>query len=384
MPVYLDYNASAPTRPEVVAAMVPHFHDLHGNPSSTHFYGQRARAAVETARQQLAELLGAMTEEEILFTSGGTESDNMVLAAFARSGKGDIAFSAIEHPAVTNMATTLAKAGTNIHELPVDTNGQLKLDQLEKCLTNHSVALVSVMAANNETGVLQPLAEIIELCHEHGAVVHTDAAQIIGKGHFSLADTPVDFATLAGHKMGAPLGIGALYIRNGLSLERFFEGGSQETNRRPGTESVPLIVGLGTAAQILSQVGSKEMDKITALRNHLESALKDSLDSIQINGEQAPRLSNTSSVSVEGISAEMLVIRMDLEGYAISSGSACHSGRTEPSRILKAMGLSDEAAASAVRISLGPETSAEDIDGFTKAFIRVVNELRNNDISSED
>lgn len=381
MSIYLDYNASAPTREAVVNAMLPHFRENHGNPSSAHFFGQRARTAVETARQQVAELINAEVPEEILFLSGGTEADNMVLASFADAG---IAYSSIEHPAIHAMAGRLASSGATVHEIAVDHDGVIDLRELEKTLSSQRPGLVSVMAANNETGVIEPLEEISALCRENDALLHTDAAQIIGKAPFDVRKPHVDFATLASHKMGGPLGIGALYIHSGLELKRYFEGGSQETHRRPGTEPVPLIAGMGEAARILSEQGETEQAGMHALRDQMERDIHDGLPDVIVNGEGVERLCNTSSLTIPGVSAEMLVIRMDLEGFAISSGSACHSGRTEPSRILKAMGRSDDHAISSIRVSLGPDTTRRDIEQFVKTLIAVVNELTNSRLSQED
>lgn len=375
MPIYLDYNASTPTKREVIEKMLPHFREQHGNPSSTHFFGQRARAAVEEARTQIASLIGA-DPAEIIFLSGGTEGNNMAILGTLAELPGALAISAIEHPAVFNLANKLENSGREVIRLGVDFNGIVDTVELESLLSSHQLALVSVMTANNETGVIQPVAEIGALCHKADVRFHTDAAQATGKIRFRVDECEIDLATLAAHKMGGPIGIGALYIRSGISLARLLEGGSQEINRRPGTESVPLIAGFGEACRLAAESLDAEIERLSAMRDKMEKAIGNQISNVAINGGDVERLPNTSNISIAGIRAEMLVIRLDLEGFAVSAGSACHSGRTESSRTLSAMGLSEEQALNSIRISLGPDTKESEISAFVDTLANVVTEIR--------
>lgn len=377
MPTYLDYNASMPTKREVIEKMLPHFREQHGNPSSTHYFGQRAKAAVEEARAHVASLIGA-DPAEIVFVSGGTEADNMAIMGTLAERPGALAISAIEHPAVFNLANKLEKNGRKVIRLGVDSNGVVNLAELESVLSQRQTALVSVMTANNETGVIQPVERIGTLCRQAEVLFHTDAAQATGKIQFRVDQQDIDLATLAAHKMGGPIGIGALFIRSGISLERLLEGGSQEINRRPGTESVPLIVGFGEACRLAAKSLDIETERLSAMREKMENAIRNQIPDITINGADVKRLPNTSNIAIAGISAETLVIRLDLEGFAVSAGSACHSGRTQTSRTLSAMGLSDEQALSSIRISLGPDTKESEILAFVDTLVKVVAEIRSN------
>lgn len=374
MSAYFDYNASAPVRPAALAAMIPHFRELHGNPSSVHAFGQRARAAVENARIEVAALIGA-TPAEVIFCSGGTEANNMVLHGVAAERSGAIIVSAVEHAAIYNTALKMRAAGRKVHICPVDDRGVVNLVELEKLLDAESVALVSIMTANNETGVLQPVGEAAALCRSRGILFHSDAAQAVGKVPVSVDGLGVDYFTVAAHKLGGPVGIGALFVRAGAPMERLMEGASHELNRRPGTPSSALAAGFGAACGVVRHILAEEMDRIGALRNRLETAILAGVPGAAVNGAGADRLPNTSNISFAGVRSDLMVMRLDLEGFAVSSGSACHSGRTEPSRVIAAMGLGEERATTSIRISLGPDTTAEEVDALAGTIIRIVPEI---------
>jgi cysteine desulfurase len=364
-PIYLDYNATTPIAPEVLEAMLPYLRDAFGNPSSQHALGAPARQAVLTARTEVAGLLGA-APEEIVFTSGGTEATNHALkglavrALDANSARRQIVVSAIEHPATLETAHALERFGFTVAAVPVDRYGVLDLAALERLLRAPTL-VVSLMHANNETGTLQPLAAASERAHRAGALVHVDAAQSAGKVPVDVNALGADLLTLAGHKLYAPKGIGALYVRSGVALEPFVHGAGQESGRRAGTENVPYIVALGAACRIARELQPSAAQRMAALRDRLWHDLERALgEGVVLNGHPELRLPNTLNVSFRGfVGAELLA---SIPEIAASTGSACHDGRVSISPVLAAMGVDPAIAAGAVRFSLGRDTSAEDVD----------------------
>jgi cysteine desulfurase len=369
--IYLDHNASTPVDPRVREAMGAALSEDFGNPSSLHWYGQRARAAVDDARGEVAALLGA-APAEVVFTGSGTEADNLAVrgvAAAAREPRRKILYSAIEHHAVVNTARGLAEEGWPVEAVRVGTDGLLDLDDLRARLDERT-ALVAVMLANNETGVVQPLAEVARLAHERGALVHCDAVQAVGKLPLDVRTLPVDLMALSGHKVYGPKGVGALWVRRGTRLKAFLRGGSQERNRRAGTENVAGIVGLGRAARIAREEGAAEAARLGPLRDRLEERLL-AIDGAQRNG-LGPRVPNTTNVSFAGVEAESLLLALDLAGLAVSTGAACAAGAVEPSHVLRGMGLALERVQGSVRFSLGRGTSAEDVEAAAELVAEAV------------
>jgi cysteine desulfurase len=357
--IYLDNNATTPVLPEVLDAMRPYFTEHFGNASSIHYHGQETRAGVERARESAAQLLHCRPSE-IVFTSGGTESDN--LAIFGLTGEGDhIVTSTIEHHAVMNACKHLAKKGCEITSIPVDSRGQVDPDDIKRALRPNT-KLITIMTANNETGVLQPVEEIGRLAAEADIYFHTDAVQAAGKIPVDVNKIGCDLLTISGHKIHGPQGIGALYVRKGTQLEAMLYGGSHERQRRAGTENVPGIIGLGKAAELAHAALERGDDqKVVALRDRLENCLRH-IESTGTNGEGAPRVPNTTNIYFDGIEGESLVIALDLKGLAVSTGAACSSGAIEPSHVLTAMGLAPDQARASIRFSLGKQTTPEDID----------------------
>ena len=359
-PTYLDYNATTPIDPLVVETMLPYLTDHFGNPSSSHQYGRQANEGVEKARGQLAGLLGA-DPSEIIFTSGGTESNNQALIATARAhahrGR-HIITTEIEHPAVLNPLLWLEEQGYSVTILPVDSFGKLDPGAIEKAITPETT-IISVMHANNEVGTIQPLAEIGAIARRHGIVFHTDAAQSVGKVLTRVDDLRVDLLTVAGHKFYAPKGVGALYVRKGTAIESYLFGAGHESGRRAGTENVPYIVGLGTAAELAGQRLTAGSAAIVALRNRLLKQLQEQIDGVELNGHPVDRLPNTLNVSFAGIiGAELLELTPEI---AASTGAACHGDSHKLSGVLAAMGLSRERNLGAVRLSIGQGTTSEEV-----------------------
>lgn len=370
-PTYLDYNATAPVRPEVVDAMARVMGEV-GNPSSVHQAGRGARAHVEEARAEVAALAG-VSPKAVIFTSGGTEANNLAIRGVTSD---TLTVSAVEHDAVLAPAQS---AGKPCHVLGVDDRGMPDLAALEGLLADlerqgHRT-LVSVMLVNNETGVILPVREIARLAHAHGALVHTDAVQAAGKIALDFKDLGVDLMTLSAHKMGGPQGVGALLIRDGLPLLPMVQGGGQELRRRSGTENVPAIVGFGVAAR-LARDGIGDMDRVGALRDRLEAGVRDAVPAAVIFGAASPRVPTTSSIAVAGAAAETQVMGLDLEGISVSAGSACSSGKVTPSHVLAAMGADAELARAAIRVSLGWASTAADVDRFLDTWPRVVGRLK--------
>ncbi len=359
--IYLDHNATTPLDPRVLEAMLPVLRDDFGNPSSLHWFGQRARSAVEEARARVAELVGA-DPAEIVFTSGGSESDNAALrgvTAKARPPRAGIVCTAIEHHAVLNAAKALGDEGRPLTIVRVGESGAVDPEALAASV-GETTALVSVMLANNETGVLQPVALSARTAHARGALVHCDAVQGAGKVDVDVRALDVDLLTLSAHKIYGPKGVGCLYVRRGTPMAAFVRGGGQERNRRAGTENVAGVVGFGAAAELARESLRADAVRVAALRDRLEARLL-AIPGTLRNGE-GPRVPNTTNLSFERVEAEGLLIALDLEGIAVSTGAACAAGGIEPSHVLRAMGLPPERVQSSLRFSLGRGTTDADID----------------------
>lgn len=374
--IYLDHNATTPVAPEVLEALLPYLTTDWGNPSSTYQFGSRLKTVLETAREQVADLLGA-SPREILFTSGGTEANNTALHAAVRAhpARRHIVTSAVEHSAVLEPCRALEQDGYRVTRLPVDRDGLLSLTDLENALTEDT-AVVSLMWANNETGVLFPVQEIAELCRARGVLFHCDAVQAVGKVPVDVRRVPVDYLTLSGHKLHAPKGVGALYVRRQAPFTPLIRGGHQEQERRGGTEPVPLIVGLGRAAERARQRLPDYATKVRPLRDALETGLLGSIPDTELNGHPTLRLPNTTNLTFRGVEAEALLILLDLEGICASAGSACLAGSAQPSHVIRAMKPDTATARQMLRFSLGPENTAQDIETTLDAVRRAVSSLR--------
>jgi cysteine desulfurase len=359
--VYLDHNATTPVDPRVLEAMLPFLRDDYGNPSSLHWFGQRARGAVEEARARVAALVGA-EPAEIVFTASGSESDNTALrgvSAKAKAPRAGIVCSAVEHHAVLNAAKALGEEGRPVRLARVHPSGTLDLEDLAAKL-DETTALASLMLGNNETGTVQPVSEAARLARRRGALVHCDAVQAAGRLPIDVRALDVDLLTLSAHKLYGPKGVGCLYVRRGTPMAPLVRGGGQERNRRAGTENVAGVVGFGTAAALALEGLESEAIRVAALRDRLEERLL-AIGGARRNGE-GPRLPNTTNVSFEGTEAEGLLIALDLEGIAVSTGAACSAGGVEPSHVLRAMGLPAERVQSSLRLSLGRSTTEADVD----------------------
>lgn len=362
---YLDYNATTPIAPEVREAMMPFLTEHFGNPSSGHEVGRRASEAVETARAQVAEFIGAEARE-IVFTSGGTEASNLAIrGAFAASERGTVVTSLIEHPATTEPCRHLVERhSARLHEVGVDEYGVVDTEELERVVDGRT-AVVSVMHANNEVGTLQPIREIAEIADASGAVMHTDAAQTVGKVPVDVDDLGVDLLTIAGHKVYAPKGVGALYVRGGTPIEPILYGAGHEGGLRPGTENVPYIVALGAACELAGELLVESATRMRKLRDRLWDGIRESMPDAVLFGHPDRRLPNTLNV---GFSRSGRAVLDALDDVAASTGSACHDDVVEPSRVLTAMGIERDRALGAVRFSLGRETTADDIDSVLRAL----------------
>ena len=358
--IYLDNNSTTPVLPGVVDAMRPYFGETFGNASSIHHHGQETRAAVERARDSVALLLGCRPAE-IVFTSGGTESDNLAIAGLALAGD-HIITSTIEHHAVLQACKHLGEAGCDVTYLPVDGRGLVDPDDVRRALRPHT-KLISIMLANNETGVLQPVEEIGKIAAETEVFFHTDAVQAAGKVPIDVERIGCHALSISGHKMHAPQGVGALYVRRRTRLQPLFYGGRHERSRRAGTENVPGIVALGKAAELTIKGFERGDDKkMSSLRDRLQQGIRAQVEDAGVNGDGAPRVPNTTSIYFDHIEGESLVIALDLKGLAVSTGSACSSGAIEPSHVLTAMGLRADRARASIRFSLGKQNTAEDVD----------------------
>jgi cysteine desulfurase len=372
--VYLDHNATTPVDPRVLEAMLPFLRGDYGNPSSLHWFGQRARAAVEEARARVAALVGA-SPAEIVFTASGSESDNMALRgvlARARAERRGLVLSAVEHHAVLHTGKALSEEGVPVKIARVSEGGVVDLDDLA-AKVQEGTALVSLMLANNETGVLQPVAEAARIARARGALVHCDAVQAGGKVPVDVGALAVDLLTLSAHKLCGPKGVGCLYVRRGTPMAPLVRGGGQERNRRAGTENVAGIAGFGTAADLAREGLAEEAPRLAALRERLEQRLL-AIPGTRRNGAE-PRLPNTANVSFEGVEAEDLVIALDLEGVAASTGAACAAGGVEPSHVLRAMGLPPERVQSSLRLSLGRSTTEDEVRRAGDVIAAVVSRL---------
>jgi len=375
--IYLDNNATTQVAPEVFEAMRPFLTELYGNPSSAHEFGRRMRAAVEHARAQVAEPLGAGDSSEIVFTSGGSESDNWAIGGFLERNptRRHIITTRVEHEAVRNLCEHLAEIGCEVTWLEVDRNGELDLDDLRRALRRET-GLVSVMLANNETGVLFPIEKIGSIVRENSdAVFHVDGVQAVGKIPINLREWPVDLFSLSGHKFHAPKGVGALYLRRGVKLPPFIIGGGQENGRRSGTEAVPNIVALGRACQLAKEFSGHE--QIRALRDRLEDEILNGFPRAHLNGaaDRTKRLPNTSNVSFEGLDGPAILAKLDQAGVCVSTGSACNAESRQTSGVLRAMKVPYEVARGAIRFSLGRYNTEEDVDYTLKALANILNDL---------
>jgi len=372
--VYLDNNATTPILPEVFEAMRPYFSEHFGNASSIHHHGQETRAAVERARESVAALLGCRSSE-IVFTSGGTEGDNLAIFGLIREGDHVIS-STIEHHAVLNSCKHLQEAGCEVTYVPVDGRGLVDPDDVRRSLRSNT-KLISIMMANNETGVLQPVEEIGKVAAEADVYFHTDGVQAAGKVPIDVQANRCDLLSISGHKMHAPQGVGASYVRKGTILQPMLYGGSHERSRRAGTENVPGIVGLGKAAEIAKEaLDCGDLARMAAMRDRLQEKLLAEVESIGVNGEDAPRVPNTTNIHFDYIEGEALVIALDLKGLAVSTGAACSSGAIEPSHVLTAMGLPPDKARASLRFSLGKQNTSEDVEFALRLIPATVARLR--------
>jgi cysteine desulfurase len=358
--VYLDNNATTPMLPAVFEAMQAYFAKHFGNASSIHHHGQETRAAVERSRESVAALLGCRASE-IVFTSGGTEGDNLSIFGLTEPGQ-HVVSSTIEHHAVLNSCKHLEASGCEVTYIPVDSLGRVDPDDVRRALRPNT-RLITIMMANNETGVLQPVEEIGKVAAEAAVYFHTDAVQAAGKVWIDVQRIGCDLLSISGHKMNAPQGVGALYVRKGTTLRPMLFGGSQERSRRAGTENVPGVVGLGKAAELAREaLVHGDLEQTSRLRDRLEQSILGEIESTAVNGQGAPRVPNTSSIFFDCVEGEALVIALDLKGLAVSTGAACSSGAIEPSHVLTAMGLPPERARGSLRFSVGKQNTPEDID----------------------
>ena len=378
MRAYFDHNATTPPAPEVVETVVRALTDEFGNASSVHHFGQRAKAVLDEARSAVAALVGG-EPAEIVFTSGGTESDNLALRGAAEalepSGRRHLVTSAIEHEAVLNTVKALVKRGWTSTLLPVDATGIVAPAALAAAITRET-AIVSVMHANNEIGTVQPIADLAAIAHEHGALFHTDAVQSAAKIAVDVKALGVDLLAVSAHKFNGPKGAGALWIRRGTRLVSTMTGGKHERNRRGGTENVPSISGMGVAARLGREKLTANAARLSALRDRLESGVLARVPGTAVNGALTPRVPNTTNISFDGVEAESLLIALDLEGFAVSTGSACSSGTLEPSHVLRAMGLPTHRTQNSIRFSLGAGNTEEQVDALLAKLPAVVEKLR--------
>jgi cysteine desulfurase len=375
-PIYLDYNGTTPHDPEVIAAMRPYLEDEFGNPSSSHHFGSKPRQAVLSAREQIALLINCRPQE-IIFTSGGTESNNYAIKGIARAyrDKGNhIITSQIEHPAVLAVCAHLEKEGFEVTYLPVDKYGRISTSDVASAITSKTI-LITIMHANNEVGTVEPLPEIYNLARKHGISLHTDAAQSIGKIPVDIAKLGVDLLSIAGHKIYAPKGIGALYIRDGLELETFMHGAGQETGKRAGTENVLEIVGLGKACEIAKRDMERNTRQMQMTRDRLYVGIKKGCKQVQLNGHPEKRLPNTLSLSFHGLEANRILEKISV-AVAASAGAACHADSVEISHVLKAMEIPLDWAKGTLRFTTGRTTTNEDIDTAVKIITNAVNSMR--------
>ena len=372
--VYLDNNATTPVLPEVIEAMRPYFAEHFGNASSIHHHGQETRAAVERARESVAALLGCRPSE-VVFTSGGTEGDNLAISGLTRAGD-HVVSSTIEHHAVLNSCKHLEAMGCEVSYVPVDGRGLVDPDDVRRALRPNT-RLITIMMANNETGVLQPVEEIGKIAAEADVYFHTDAVQAAGKVPIDVKRLGCDLLSISGHKLHAPQGVGAIYVGKGTVLQPMFYGGSHERSRRAGTENVPGIIGLGKAAELAREALERgDLAQMAAMRDRIEQTILSEIDATGVNGEGAPRVPNTTNIHFDYTEGEALVIALDLKGLAVSTGAACSSGAIEPSHVLTAMGLPPEIARASLRFSLGKQNTPDDIQFALDLVPQTVARLR--------
>ena len=375
--VYLDHNATSPVLPEVLDAMMPFFTEAYGNPSSAHQYGRAAREAVDLARERVAALLNA-NAGEIIFTGGGSESDNLALKGYIDSLNGEshhIITSAVEHHAVINTVDRLEEMGNDVDYIGVDEQGALDVRELEEAICENT-KIASLMYANNETGVIFDIPRISSILKKNDVVFHTDAVQAAGKISIDVQRDGIDLLSISGHKMGAQKGIGVLYVKKGIRLTPLIHGGHHESNMRAGTENVPAIFGLGMAAELSRKHLDEQSRRHARLRDRLESGILNSIPDVSVSGRGSPRLPNTTNISFHFIEGEALLLSLDLEGIAVSSGSACTSGELKTSHVLSAMNIDAVVAQGSIRFSLGPETSDDDVDYVLAKLPPIVERLR--------
>jgi cysteine desulfurase len=374
--VYLDNNATTQVSAEVLAAMMPYFGRLYGNPSSMHTFGGQVGIKVREAREQVAALLGA-SPDEIIFTSCGTESDNKAIrsALATYPERRHIVISRVEHPAVRSLCAHLAKEGCRVTELPVDSEGRLNMEAYEKSLTPDT-AIVSLMWANNETGVMFPVEKAALMAHDRGILFHTDAVQAVGKIPIDMENNAIDMLSLSGHKLHAPKGIGVFYLRRGTRFSPFMIGGHQERERRGGTENVPSIIGLGKACELAAAYMEEENTRVRQLRDKLEHELLDRIPNSRVNGDRVNRLPNTTNISFEFVEGEGILLMLDRYGICASSGSACTSGSLQPSHVLRAMGVPFTMAHGSIRFSLSIMNTEEEIDLVIETLPEIIQRLR--------
>ncbi len=376
--IYLDHNSTTPVHPEVKKAMEPYGDKIFGNASSMHYFGREARKAVDEARVNLAKLIGAKKEREVIFTSGGTESDNTAIkgVAWALKEKGNhIVTSKIEHHAVLEPTHFLEKFGFKTTYLSCDKYGIVDLEELRKSITDKTI-LISIMWANNEVGTIEPISQIAQIAKEKGIYFHTDAVQAVGKVPIDVSKSGVDLLSLSAHKFYGPKGVGALYIREEVKIEPLSHGGAHERNLRAGTENVAGIVGLGKAAQLALKDMDKESKNLIYLRDKLHKKISEKIELVHLNGHPGQRLPNTLNISFEGIEGESIILNLDLQGVACATGSACASGGIEPSHVLLALGIIARIAQGAVRFSLGKINTEEEVDYVIKILVPIVEKLR--------
>jgi cysteine desulfurase len=365
---YFDHNATTPVSPEVLQAMAPAWAEVFGNASSIHAFGQEARKLLDDARRDVAAMIGA-GPKEIVFTSGGTESDNTALFGFGRQAH--VITTSVEHPAILHAAAQLPA----VTAIPVDGRGLVNPGDIRKAIRPRT-KLISVMHVNNELGVIQPIEDIARIAHDEGILFHSDGVQAPGKLAVDVNKLGADLYSISAHKIYGPKGVGALYVRKGTELPPLLYGGPHENKLRAGTENVAGAVGFARAAKWIVDNGVAEAARLAALRDRLEQGVLDRVPHAHVNGSGAPRVSNTSNIRFDGIDSEPLLIALDLRGFAVSSGSACSSGATEPSHVLEAIGLAREQAKSSIRISLGRSNTLEQVDALTEAIVQVVAHLR--------
>jgi len=374
---YFDHNATTPVDPEILETMVSCLGQVYGNASSIHYFGQSAKQRLEAARRQVAALIHA-TPQEIVFTSGGTEADNLAILGVVRASSVErkhVITSAIEHPAVLSTCKQLAVEGVEVTGLRVAASGVVNPDDVCRALRPETV-LISIMHANNELGTLQPIAEIARIAREAGVLLHVDGVQALGKLPVDVRALGVDLYTMSGHKLYAPKGAGALYVRRGTRLAPITFGGHHERDRRPGTENVPGIAAFGAAAELAGRRLNEDSERLSRLRDRLENAVIERIPGSGINGSRWNRVPNTSNLYFDGIDGEAMVIALDLRGFAVSTGAACSSGALTPSHVLKAIGLSDDRARSSMRFSLGHSNTVEQVDALADAIYASVAHLR--------